>query len=136
MEQHSIEWLKKVRRTLKEEAAWSHASAEPVAEDEAGKHDDAEVQAEADEEDGNINDQIDMLLSGIVDALLEEYDLDEEEAFDFVLDVADVAAEEGMLPYLPDEDASDEELAAWYGQATTAGFTDMVLEAASDSAEE
>lgn len=74
-------------------------------------------------------------ISGIVDGLLAEYEIDEDDAVDFVLDMADEMAEAGLLAPLPDTDDS-KALALWIGQATTAGFGLEVMKAADEMADE
>lgn len=76
------------------------------------------------------NDAIDKYLADIVDQLVLSYDMDADEAFDFVFDMADSASSEEHLPALPGEDADPEELMMWLGKANTMGFGAKVISAA------
>lgn len=110
----SIKWSKQARRSLHEGAS--------------------EVDSSEDENSADPNITIDLYLKEIVDALLEDYEIAEEDAFEFVLDAADAISEEGVMPPLPSQEASYEELVAWYGHATTQGFKSLVLKLAKEQA--
>ncbi len=74
-------------------------------------------------------------LSGIADGLLAEFDIDEDEAIDFVFDVADDMAEEGLLDPMPEGD-DPKALGLWIGHATSAGFGLEVMKLANEMADE
>lgn len=77
-------------------------------------------------------DRVDAYLWDIVDSLTTAYEVDEEEALDFVLSVAEDLAADGTLPELPDEEAPAGLQAEWLGVATTSGFGNLVLQAAAE----
>jgi len=79
-----------------------------------------------------IVDRVDAYLWDIVDSLTTAYEVDEDDALDFVLGVADDMAAEGSLPELPDENAPTSLQAEWLGVASTSGFGNMVLQAAAE----
>lgn len=78
----------------------------------------------------------DMYIGDIVDDLTEKYELDEDEALDFVFTIADDAVEDGLLPEIPDENADEQAVAVWLGKAGSAGFERMVLDAAIEASED
>lgn len=74
----------------------------------------------------DVNDVFDNFILGILDSVLAEYDMDEDEAIEYVFDVAASLEEDGTLPPIPD----DEDLAGtaeWVGKAASMGFGEMVL---------
>jgi hypothetical protein len=82
------------------------------------------------------SERVDAYLTDLVDALMAEYDINEEDAFNFIMSVADSLAESGEMPPLPSEDDEDDLQSEWLGVATTSGFASTVLEVAEDSAED
>lgn len=116
-------------RTHLEEAAWGPEAATQTRDQQASA---GELDAV---NDTTISDDVDAYFNEMIDQLLQAYDTTEDEAIEFVFDVADEMAEEGLIPAVPDEDADDEELALWLGQAKTAGLHIHVSEAANESAE-
>lgn len=84
--------------------------------------------------DTTIADDVDAYFNEMIDQLTANYDVSDDEAMDFIFDVADEMAEEGLLPEMPDDD-DDEALAAWLGTAKTAALHIHVAEAARESAE-
>lgn len=83
----------------------------------------------------NIWDAFDLYIGDMVDDLLEEYDLSEEEAIDFVFSVADDLAAEGKIPPIPTEENDAKAVANWLGVTGSMGFERMVLDAAEEAAE-
>jgi len=81
-------------------------------------------------------ERVDAFLTDVVESLMAEYEIDEEEAFDFVVSIADAMAESGEMPEMPAEDDEDDLQSEWLGAATTSGFASVVLEIAAESAEE
>lgn len=80
-------------------------------------------------------DALDAYVDDVVQALLDAYELDVEDAVGFVLELAEVFAEEGVLPPFPDEEDPAEMRSAWLGKAKSVGFAAEVLQAASEAAE-
>ena len=77
----------------------------------------------------NVSDVNDVLINYMLDiaaGLEEDYDLDPEAAVDFVFDAADSVAEEGSLPFIPEEDDLVS-TAEWVGKAKIMAFGDMVM---------
>lgn len=83
----------------------------------------------------DILDRFDAMIGQIADALLDEFDMSEDEAIDFVFDVADGMAEDGVIPDLPDDD-DVQAVALWIGKAETAGLAAEVIKAAEEMADE
>lgn len=102
------------------------------------------ISSEANPEPGELDapnadpavDRVDAYLATITDSLVDEYDVGDEEAFDFVLSVADELAALGEMPEMPGDDAPGNEQAEWLGVATTMGFHRVVLDIAAESAAE
>lgn len=78
-------------------------------------------------------DAFDLYVGDIIDDLTELYELSDDEAMDFIFDLADALAEEGQMPPLPELDDA-QEVSAWLGVATSIGFERMVLDDAADAA--
>jgi len=69
---------------------------------------------------------LDLYLDSIVERLMEK-GASEDDAVEFIFLMADECMENGELPPMPGEDASDDEASVWMGTAKTAGFTNKVL---------
>ena len=113
--------LEALRKRLSEqEEAWG-----PDSEVETD-HETGEAGEGGAENVSDINDTlIDYMLS-IAGSVYENFDVDEDEAIDFVYDVADQLGEEGTLPFIPEEDDLAG-TATWLGTAKTMGFGELVL---------
>lgn len=129
MKSQVVESLKKIRKNLATESAWGPEGNKDVS--DVGQGEPGDLGAENYSEAG---DNVDTYLVDCVDALISMYDVEEEEAWDFVFTVAAMAAEEGLLPELPEDEASDEDLTDWLGKAGTTGFKAMVLQSAAEMA--
>jgi len=121
--------LTQIRRRLAEEdgAAWGPEDEQPVVGHLEGEPGDNETGAD---NVSDLGDVLDKYLSGIVSALMSSHDLSEDEAFEYIVDVADDLAAQGTLPALPDDDSDLEAYAAWYGQANSVKFDAYVMTAA------
>lgn len=84
----------------------------------------------------NVWDAFDLYIGDMVDDLLEEFDLTEEEAIDFVFGVADDLSADGKMPEIPSEEDDEQAVAKWLGVAGSMGFERMVLDAADEAAED
>ena len=84
----------------------------------------------------DVEDALDMYLSGMVDSLLNQYDATDEEAADTVFAAIDQAVQSGVLPELPPDDAGTQEVSLWVGKATLANLQRLVNEYARNNAEE
>jgi hypothetical protein len=126
--------LEQMRTQLKaraenDDAAWGPDSEPSGPEGEPG--------ALGAENEPDVWQAFDMYIGEMVDDLMEEYELDEDGALDFIFDIADTAAAEGKLPAIPMDDPDDADaVAAWLGAAGSAGFERMVLDAAEAEASE
>lgn len=99
------------------------------------EQDSADGSGSVDSEDSNNPDAVDAFdrfLMSIVDALRAEYDVSEDDALIFVLDVAVNLVSDGQLPSLPEEGDAAEKFTFWLGKAKTLGFEDAVLKAAAE----
>jgi len=74
----------------------------------------------------DINDVFTEFMLSIAASLEETFGLDEDDAIEYVFDAADAIAEEGSLPFIPDEEDLAE-TAEWLGKAKSMGFGDLVL---------
>jgi len=80
----------------------------------------------------DVNDALNMYLVNIVDRLMDEFEMGEDEAADFIFSCADELAEDGDLPPMPEDGAADQEVSVWMGKAHTLGFIGYVLGRARD----
>jgi len=78
----------------------------------------------------DVGDTLDLYLSEIADLLTIEYDYSDEEAMNFVFNAAATLEDEGKMPTIPDDDATDEQMAEWLGIAKTCMFAGEVLQKA------
>lgn len=113
--------LEALRKRLSEqEEAWG-----PDSEVETD-HETGEAGEGGAENVSDINDTlIDYMLS-IAGSVYENFDVDEDEAIDFVYDVADQLGEDGTLPFIPEEDDLAG-TATWLGTAKMMGFGELVF---------
>lgn len=81
----------------------------------------------------DVEDALDLYLNAMISKLEAEHEFDEDSAIGLVFDVIDELGEEGLLPPFPEEDATDEMLAAWMGKAKSVGLQARVIEAAIES---
>lgn len=75
----------------------------------------------------DVNDALDMYLCSIADRLEDEFDLNDDKAFDFIFQCSDELADGGDMPPLPEDGAPDQDVSLWMGKANTIGFTGYVL---------
>ena len=72
--------------------------------------------------------EFDDYMDSVLGAVLDEYDVDEDDAVDYIIEIADELADDGLLPYFPDEDSTSEEITDWVAAAQSAGFAGLVIE--------
>lgn len=111
---------------------------EDADEDERQATDDADPASAGELDADNPTDIIDSFeeyIGSIADALLDDYEMDDDEAYDIIFDLADGLAEDGDLMEIPEDD-DEQALAMWLGQAKTIGFANIVLANVEDWAEE
>jgi len=77
-------------------------------------------------------DALEAYVVEILSNLLDLYELDEDDAMEFIFDVADALVDEDLLPPFPEDDDSDKAKAAWLGTAKTIGFGAIVMQTAED----
>ena len=115
--------LGKIRAGLaEEEAAWG-----PDSEQDDVAHLDGAAGVGGATNIADIEDALDGYLTGIANALVAEYDISEDDAYDFIFYAAETAEALGLLPAFPDDDAADGEYASWYGKAGSVKFDAMVM---------
>lgn len=85
---------------------------------------------DADDNETDVNDAFDLYLDSILERLTTSLNADEDMAIEFIMLMADEMEEEGSMPPMPGEDASDNEVSMWMGAAKTSGFANKVLEMA------
>jgi len=105
-------------------------------EEQVAMHSDGSAGAGEAENVTDIEDAFDLYLTGIMDALLADFDISEDDAMDFMFSVFDALAEEGMLPPFPDETAPEDQVASWLGTAKSVGAAMHVQQAAEEAAED
>lgn len=88
----------------------------------------------------DVEDTLNMYMGDIISDILDNYDLNEDEAEEYVFEMIDQAAEEGLIPEFPEEDGDEDDnlnLAAWLGAAKSAGLERYIHDCAlEDSAED
>lgn len=88
----------------------------------------------------DVEDILDMYLSGLVDRLMHKYDVSDEDAADVVFACIDKLVADGVISELPPEDSEERDVAAWVGRATTSGLPkhldDFAKDLETDDAEE
>jgi hypothetical protein len=84
----------------------------------------------------DVEDALDMYLSGMVDSLMNQYDATDEEAADTVFAAIDQAVKDGKLPEMPSDTAKEPEVSLWVGKATIANLQRLVNEYARNNAED
>lgn len=118
MRQDLNEKLEALRaRLMEDEEAWGP---------ESSFEDEMEVAAGEGEaiNDDEVEDVlIDYMLS-VAEGLCADYEMDMEDAVEMVFDIADQLAEEGSLPFIPEEGDSVA-VAEWVGKAKTMGFGEL-----------
>lgn len=100
-----------------------------------------EIEGHADSEGGeggaenvsDIEDKFNAFMNDVVDAVLDRYDVKDDDAIALVFDVIDSAVEDEELPDFPDDDASEQEVGVFLGAAQALGLKGMVLQAAKDA---
>ena len=81
-----------------------------------------------------VQGEMDSYLLSIKDGLVQHFEIEPDDALDFVFECADDMAAEGILPPLPDDDAADEDLVAWMNAAKSQGFAQYVQDSAEQEA--
>jgi hypothetical protein len=115
--------LESIRKRLTEnDEAWGPGS-DPSAVTQHAKGSAGEGGAE------NVSDVNDVFLNYMLSIAMNvasTFDVPEDDAIDYVFDSADAVAEEGSLPFIPEEDDLAG-TAEWIGKATSIVFEDMVM---------
>jgi len=75
----------------------------------------------------DIWDTFTFYLTGIVDALQEKYEIDDDAAFDFVAATGDEMTERDFLPEFPHDASAKKDVAEWIGVAKSIGFDAAVM---------
>lgn len=83
----------------------------------------------------DVDDALDVYLSGLVDSVMHQYDATDEEAADVVFACIDQLVSAGKLPDLPDDGAPESEVVTWVGRASSGGLQRAVEEFAMANAE-
>jgi hypothetical protein len=123
--------LTEIRHGMDEEEAFGPEGTEPTNAAQDAKAGDLEA--------GNpstVDDDIIAYIDGIVASMLELYEMTEDEAYDFISEVAAAMADAGMLPETPEEDDPNAIKAEWLGTAKTIGFAAEVMSAAEEASSE
>jgi hypothetical protein len=81
-----------------------------------------------------IDDAMSKFIAGLVDALLERYEITEDDALMFITGMAEVFKDSGMLPPIPDENDPEVIKSEWLGAAQAGGFATEVMQAAEEIA--
>lgn len=86
------------------------------------------------ENEENAIDAFNLYFDDIVEDLLEEYELTEAEAEDFMFGVMRDMITAGTIPDMPEDEEDEAALAQWLGAVKSAGFEAQVLAVAEQSA--
>lgn len=125
------EKLAQIRSALSEgDEAWGPDSVTP---NEAA--DEAEAGDGGAENESDVNDTFYAYLDRLVAGILDEYEMSEDEAVDYVFMVAEDLAADGTLPEIPSEE-DDLATAEWLGKAKSVMFAELVMAALESEAEE
>ena len=81
-----------------------------------------------------IDDAMSKFLVGLVDALLERYEISEDDAMMFITGMAEVFKDSGLLPPIPDDSDPEVIKSEWLGAAQAGGFATEVIQAAEEIA--
>lgn len=123
--------LEDIRTTLEAEGddAVAHGPAVPA--DVGGAtNKDAEAGTGGAANPSDVNSTLDLYLSEIADLLTLEYGKNENEAMSFVFSAASSLSGDGVIPPMPNDNAPDDEVAAWLGKAKSVQFAHHVLQRA------
>jgi hypothetical protein len=82
-----------------------------------------------------VQDELDSYLMGIKDGIMQQYEVESEDALDFVFEKADSLAAQGSLPPLPDDDSDEAAVVEWLAAARSIGFAAFVMEQADAEAQ-
>lgn len=80
------------------------------------------------------DDAMSMFISGIADALIERYDITDDDAVMFITGMAEVFKDSGLMPPIPAESDPEVIKAEWLGAAQANGFATEVMQAADEIA--
>lgn len=127
--------LEQIRAKL-QESAWGTPGTPSMPPDESPVPPTAGAPGSKSVDADDVEDAFDMYLSGMVDSLMNQYDATDEEAADTVFAAIDQAVSDGKVPPMPEDDASEQEVALWVGKATLARLQHLVNEYARNNAEE
>lgn len=114
--------LEAIRRTLGEQSAWGPESSFD------SDHEKGKAGVSGADNVSDVNDTFYAYLDGIVGSILDEYEMSEEEAVDYVFGVAEDLEADNTLPPMPDE-GDLEATAVWLGKAKSMLFGELVLSA-------
>jgi len=88
------------------------------------------------ENTSDADDAMSKYISGLVDALIERYDINDDDALMFITGMAEVFKDSGMLPPIPADSDPEVLKAEWLGAAQVNGFSTEVMQAADEIAED
>lgn len=81
-----------------------------------------------------IDDAMSKFIAGLVDALLDKYEITEDDAVAFITGMAEVFKDSGLLPPIPADDDPEVLKSEWLGAAQANGFATEVMQAADEIA--
>lgn len=120
--------LEDIRTTLEAEGDDVTAYGPTVGADVGGvTNKDAEAGTGGAMNPSDVSNTLDLYLSEIADLLTLEYGKSETEAMSFVFSAASALASDGLIPSMPSDNASDDEVAQWLGKAKSVQFASQVL---------
>jgi hypothetical protein len=120
--------LENIRATMEGEGDDATAYGPSVSGDVGGATNaDAEAGAGGAVNPSDVSNTLDLYLSEISDLLTLEYGKNENEAMNFVFSAASALAREGVIPEVPSDSATDDEVAQWLGKAKSVQFASHVL---------
>lgn len=114
------------RRLVEQDEAWGPDS-EVDTDHEAGKAGEGGAENVSD-----VNDTLINYMLSVAGSVADSYDASDDEAVDFVFDIADQFGEDGTLPFIPEEDDLAG-TAEWLGKAKIMGFGELVLAVADNT---
>lgn len=103
---------------------------------EPGKGKGNRQEIDAPSNDSEAGDAMSKFVVRLVDALLDRYDIEEEDALMFITGMAEVFKDSGLLPPIPAAGDPEAIKAEWLGAAQAGGFATEVMQAADEIAED
>lgn len=121
--------LAEIRRHMEKQESWGPEGGVKPDDD---SHTSGEAGDGGAENVSDAQDALDKYLADIADQLTTEFEVSDDDAWDFIGQVASECEDEGELPPMPDYESPDADATLWLGKATSILFAGRVLKTARD----